>query len=343
MNDKSPVAQGMAACRQYRAGDVALESGATLADARLAYVTHGELNASGDNAVLVTTFFGGTHENVGYLLGEATAIDPRHYFIVVVNLFGNGKSTSPSHGLGADFPVVSMADNVHQQYRLLREELGVQRLRLATGHSMGAVSTYHLAAAYPDFVQAAAPICGAARISAHNDVFLRGMCGILTADPAFADGRYETQPRRGLVAMARAWAAWPPSAAFYRHAHFESLGYQSVDDYLERYWEATYASMDANNVLAQIATWRSADIGRLPAYGGDFARALAAIRARCIVMPSRTDAYFPPEDSVLEVAGLGAGELRVIESEWGHWAGSGRNPADTAFIDDNLHELLEGT
>lgn len=332
----------MAECRYYQAGDIALESGATLADARLAYVTYGELNAARDNVVLLTTFFGGTHENVRYLIGEDRAIDPRRYFVVVVNLFGNGESSSPSHGLGADFPVVSMADNVHQHYRLLREELGLRRLRLATGHSMGAVSTYHLAAAYPDFVQAAAPICGAARISVHNDVFLHGMRGILTADPAFAEGRYETQPRRGLVAMARAWAAWPPSAAFYRHAHYESLGYESVDDYLERYWEATYAAMDANNVLAQIATWRSADIGRLPGHGGDLSRALAAISARCVVMPSRTDAYFPPEDSVLEVAGLGNGVLRVIESEWGHWAGSGRNPADTAFIDSNLRTLLEG-
>lgn len=333
----------VAECRQFETGDITLENRGVLAGARLAYVTYGELNRAGDNAVLVTTFFGGTHENAGYLVGAGRALDPQRYFVVVANLFGNGQSTSPSHGLGADFPLVSMADNVHQQYRLLHDELGVTRLRLATGHSMGAVSTYHLAAAYPDFVAAAAPICGAAQISAHNDVFLRGMQGILTADPAFAEGCYVEQPRLGLVTMARAWAAWPPSAHFYRHAHYKALGYRSVEDYLERYWEATYAGMDANNVLAQIATWRSADIGRLAPYQGDFARALAGISARCVVMPSRTDAYFPPEDSALEVAGLANAALRVIESEWGHWAGSGRNPADTAFIDANLRELLAAT
>ena len=75
-------------------------------------------------------------------------------------------------------------------------------------------------------------------------------------------------------------------------------------------------------------------------YAGDFAKALGAIKAKTIVMPCNTDAYFPPEDSEIEVAGMTNAELRPIKSEWGHWAGSGRNPDDTHFINTQISELL---
>lgn len=326
----------------FHAGNVALESGETLPGAFLAYQTFGTLNAAGDNAIIMPTHFGGTHLNSLYLLGDGRALDPATYFIVVVDLIGNGLSSSPSNTLGAAFPQVSVADNMRLQHRLLTEELGVTRLALAVGFSMGAIHVYHLAALYPSFVARLAPICGAARISDHTDVFLRGMRGIVTADPAWNGGAYTTQPVLGLRTMARAWAAWPPSAHFYRHQLYRRLGYTSLEDFLDRYWEATYRAMDANNLLCQIATWRSADISNNTVYAGDFVRALGAIEARSFVMPCVNDAYFPPEDNCIEVSHLRQAELRPIESHWGHWAGSGRNPEDTAFIDRQLLELLAG-
>lgn len=325
--------------RAFVAGDVLLESGETLHGASLAYCTFGTLNAAGDNAVLVPTHFGGTHEQSLYLFGRGRALDPDRHFIVVVNLIGNGVSISPSHGTGRAFPSVTIADNVRLQHRLLTEVCGVRSLALAVGHSMGAIQAYHLAAMFPDFVHRLAPICGAARVSLHNRVFLDGMKGILECAVASGGGR-TLPPVTALRAMARAWAAWPPSAHFYRHRLFERLGYASVEDFLERYWEATYCGMDVYDVLAQIDTWLSADVGAVEPYGGDFQRALGAIRARAVVMPSETDPYFPPEDSALEVEHMPCAELRAIPSQWGHWAGSGRNPTDTAFIDRELAALL---
>lgn len=327
-------------CELYRAGDVNLESGEVLPDAKLAYVSFGSLNTAGDNAIIVPTHFGGTHKHSEYLMGAGRPIDPDKYFIVIVNLIGNGVSSSPSNTPGIAFPTVTIADNVRLQYRLLTQALGVQRLTLAAGFSMGAVQAYHWAALFPDFVARVALICGSARISAHNHVFLEGMKAVLTADPAWQAGRYDAPPLAGLRAMARAWAAWPPSAHFYRHRLYERLGYSSVSDFLARYWEATYCNMDANNLLCQIKTWQSSDISNNTLYHGDFDQALAAITARAYVMPSVNDAYFPPEDNRAEMLKLRNAELRPIDSLWGHWAGSGRNPEDTAFIDRQLRELL---
>jgi homoserine O-acetyltransferase len=226
------------------------------------------------------------------------------------------------------------------QRRLLNERFGITRLALAVGHSMGAIQAYHWAALFPGQVERLAAICGAAKISVHNDVFLQGMRGILTADPAWAGGHYTTQPLLGLRTMARAWGAWPPSAHFFRHGYYEKLGYTSAEDFMQRYWDDTYSAMDANNILAQIATWRSADISNNTLYVGNFRAALAAITARAIIMPCVSDAYFPPEDSEFEVRHMTHADCRPIKSQWGHWAGSGRNAADTDFIDAQLKELL---
>ena len=334
----------MADYEVFDAGDFVLQSGATLPDCRLAYVTCGTLDDDGSNAILVFTHFGARHGDCQYLVGEDMALDPREYFIVVMNLTGNGLSSSPSNAAppcdGPRFPVVTILDNVRLQHALLTRNLGVRRIRLAVGHSMGAQQAYHWGALYPDMVERIAPICGSARTSVHNACFLKGMRDVLTADPAWRGGEYDEPPAAGLRAMARAWAPWPPSQGFYREEGYRELGHASLEAFLVDYWERWALSLDANDILSQIATWLRSDIGDNDLHGGNFEAALAAIGARAIVMPGRTDTYFPPEDSEYEVAHMPNAELRPIPSDWGHWAGSGRRPGDTAFIDRALRDLL---
>ena len=118
----------------FELGEVALKSGATLPDARLAYRTYGSLNAARDNVIVLPTFYTGTHlRNEGYLRA-VPALDPSRHFIVSVNLFGNGLSSSPSNTAppfdGPRFPAVTLHDNVACQHRLLTERLGVKRIAL---------------------------------------------------------------------------------------------------------------------------------------------------------------------------------------------------------------------
>lgn len=334
----------MAEGEVFAPGHLVLESGLTLRDVKLVYKTYGRLDADGSNAILYPTRFGGIHIDNEVLIGPGMALDPDKYFIVVPNLIGNGLSSSPSNtpppmGRGA-FPRVSVLDNVRLQHRLVTEHLGIGRLRLAVGWSMGAQQVYQWAALYPDMVERLAPIAGSARTSHHNYVFLEGMRAALTADAAWVDGWYEKPPERGLRAIGRGWAGWGLSQDFYRAEKFREMGYSSVEDFLVNYWEALYLSRDANNLLAMIATWQSGDLSANEVYKGDYAAALGAIQARAIVMPCRTDLYFPPEDSEIEVSHMRDAELRIIPSIWGHYAGGGRDPEDRAFIDAALKELL---
>src|SRR5436305_1148328 len=168
----------------------------------LAYKTYGALNAARDNAVLIPTFYSGQHTDCELMFAPGRALDPSKHFLIVANMFGSGLSASPSnmpapHGRGA-FPRVTLYDNVVCQRRLVVERFDIQRLKLVTGFSMGAQQTFHWAALFPDMVAAIAPICGTAKTSPHNFVFLEGVKAALTADAAFADGWYETPPTKGI-------------------------------------------------------------------------------------------------------------------------------------------------
>jgi homoserine O-acetyltransferase len=328
----------------FDAGDVVLQKGATLRDAKLAYKTYGTLNARKDNVIIQPTWYSGHHTDVEWTIGEDLALDPRHYFIIVPNMLGNGLSSSASNMPApydkARFPNVTACDNVRLQHRLVTEVFGIERIKLVTGWSMGALQTFHWGCLYPDMVERIVPTCGSAKCSRHNFVFLEGVKAALTADDAWKGGWYEAPPTKGLRAMARVYAGWGFSQTFYRVEEDLALGFSSLEDFLVAFWEGFFIHKDANNLLTMLWTWQNGDIGDNELYGGDFKKALGAIKAKAFVMPGRTDLYFPPEDSEIEVANMPNAELRVFESYYGHFASSFLNPADVAFQNEAIKEIL---
>jgi homoserine O-acetyltransferase len=329
----------------FEAGDVVLQSGLTYRGARIAYKTYGTPDAAKTNVILHPTSYGAQHPDLEWRIGPGRALDPEKYFIVIPNMFGNGLSSSPSNTAPpfdrGRYPHFTMADNVRVQERLLREVFGITRVKLVFGFSMGAQQAFHWGALFPDKVEAIAPVCGSAKTTPHNFVFLEGVKAALTADPAWQDGWFATQPTRGFQAMGRVYAGWGLSQAFYREETWRRLGYSSLEDFLVGNWEGGFRRRDANDLLAMLWTWQQADISANALYRGDFAKALGAITARAIVMPSETDLYFTVEDNRREVARMPNAELRPIPSIWGHRAGNpAANPEDAAFIDAAIRELL---
>jgi homoserine O-acetyltransferase len=329
----------------FEAGDVRLQSDFIFRGARLAYKTYGELNADRSNAILFMTPFGAHHTDIAWMIRPGAALDPERYCIIVPNLFGNGLSSAPSNALppfdGSRWPHFTAADNVRVQERLLREVLGVETVQLACGWSMGGIQAYHWAALFPGRVKRLAVICGSARTSPHNHVFLEGVKATLTADAAYQDGRFVHFPERGLRAMGRVYAGWAMSQTFYRDELWRSIGCASLEDYLISNWEGNFLRRDPANLLEHIWTWQHADISANELYGGDLRRALGAITADALIMPGATDLYFQVEDNRREVACMRTARLLPIPSDWGHRAGMPvNNPVDAKFIEDALKTLL---
>ena len=172
--------------------DFAFESGATLPNARLSYVTYGALNESKTNVVLRPSWYSGNHHGYEFLSGPGKALDPSEYFIVATDMFANGLTSSPSNTpppfAGPDFPEIAIRDNVNTTHRLLTEELGVEHLRAVIGFSMGAQQAFQWAVSHPDMVEAAVAICGNAKEYPFGIVRLEGAKSALMADSAWNEG-----------------------------------------------------------------------------------------------------------------------------------------------------------
>lgn len=329
-----PVQDGV-----FELGDLPLHRGGTLPGARIVWRAHGMLSPARDNVVLYPTSYGGQHPDLEWLVGPEGILDPTRWFVVMPNMFGNGLSSSPSNC--APWPALVTAwDNVAAQRRLLREVFGVEHLHAVYGWSMGAQQAYHWAAAFPDQVARIVVNCGTARTSVHNRVFLAGLMATLEAAPEY-DGTalFSAQPKAALRAFGRIYAGWALSQDFYRAGlHLTALKAPDLDTFLRTDWEERFGRRPAADLLAQLRTWDAGDI----ADGGDLPAALAAIRARVLLMPSETDLYFRVADNAAELPHLKHGTLRPIPSIWGHRAGNPlANPEDAAFIRREVRAFLE--
>lgn len=328
---------------RYETGAIGLQYGGYLPAAHITYKTYGTLNQRKDNVVVFPTWCAGTHKEVAWIIGEGRALDPSRYFIIVIDMFGNGMSSSPSNTPPpfdrSRFPRFSILDNVQLQRRLLIERFGIEKVQLVVGRSMGAQLAYQWGCYFPDNVERILPMCGSARTAPHNYVFLAALKMALTSDPEWRNGEYATNPVVSLQRMRLTIDAWGLSQTYYRRNLHLAGGYPNTQAFLDR--ETTLSFGDVNDLLAQIGTWEWADISDNDRFNKDLPAALRAIKAIALVMPSRTDLYFPPEDSELEVASMPHAELRVIPSIWGHRAAApGSDPADIDFFDRAIGDLL---
>ncbi|KAI4686740.1 hypothetical protein J4E81_008400 [Alternaria sp. BMP 2799] len=344
----------------YKLGNFKLKSGGEIPDAFIAYKTLGDPSLP---AIIYPTWYSGTISDNIWLTGSDKTLSPSEYYIIMPALFGNGQSSSPSNMPDLrPFPEVLFYDNVKAQHELVTKHLGVKHARAVLGWSMGAGQTYQWATQFPDFMDLAVPFCGSAKTSLHNQVFLEGVKSALyaaigtssagVAKPSLqaAQGKtaqFASSNREvGLKALGRVYAGWGFSQAFYREKLYETaptLGFKNLDDFLVNFWEAWALSKDPENMLVMAHTWQAGDCSQQEPYNGDFEKAMKGIKAKTLVLPAKTDLYFPPEDSEIEVQNMkpGVGTLKVFPSIWGHWAGGpGQSTEDVKWLDGQMREFF---
>ena len=329
------------ACRDaaFPLGPFRFACGHALREAHLAYRVFGEPAADGSNLVLVPTAYGAWPEDLDWLVGPV--LDPGRWCVVVVSQFGNGRSSSPSNsamGLAEDGWRISHVDNVRAQVRLLEEVFGVEAPALIVGWSMGAQQGYHWAVLEPERCQRLLALCGTARTTPHNRLFLLSLRQALTADPAWSGHGFDGEPSRGLRAFALIYASWAASQPFYRALPLAALGHASVEAYVEQVWLPLYRRHDPHNLVAMLDTWLGCDVAIAAGFGDDLAAALGSIRARVSVVACRQDLYFTPADCAREAGLIPGAAFAVIDSQLGHRAG---NPRDDPGVQARLRQALE--
>lgn len=322
-------------------GNLDLEEGGSLPGVQLAVATHGTLNAAKDNAILIPTWYSGTSKIMEQVyIGNGRALDPEKYFIIVVNQIGNGLSTSPHNSSGPNFPKVRIGDDVRAQYKLVTEKYGLKSLALVVGGSMGAQQTYEWAVRYPDFVKRAAPIAGTAKNTEHDFVFAETLSEAITSDPGFNGGKYGSPAdvAAGLKRHAKLWTVMGWSTEFFREGRHKTLGFDSMQSFVDTFMTGYFAPMDPNDLLAMAWKWQRGDVSRNT--GGDLAAALGRVKAKTFVMPISHDMFFPPTDCEVEQRLIPGSQFRPLKSVCGHLGLFGVDPELLGQLDANLNELL---
>ena len=330
--------------RRFELGPFPLACGETLPQAQLSYRVYGELNAQRSNLVLYPSSFGAWPEDLAWVVGPI--LDPGRHCVVLVSQFGNGRSSSPSTGgppLAAGGWPIDHRDNVRAQIRLLEETFGVERPALIYGWSMGAQQAYHWAVLEPERPERICCLCGTARTTPHNRLFLLSLRQALTADPAWNGKGFDAIPEQGLRTFALIYASWAASQSFYRRGAHRELGHADVESYVEQAWLPAYRRHDPRDLIAMLDVWLANDVAAAAGLstgdeGADLAAALGRIQARTTVVAGRHDLYFPPADCAAEAALIPAAHFQVLASDLGHRAG---NPRQAQAEQAELRAVVE--
>jgi len=344
-NGPAKAQAGEAERHEFVIKDFRTESGAILPEAHIVYGTYGHLNAAKDNAVLLPSHYMANFHGYEWLIGPDRALDTSKLFLVATELFGNGRSSSPSNTPepfhGPRFPVMTIRDNVEVVHRLLTEELKINHLRALIGFSMGAQQAFQWAVSYPEFAGRIVATSGTAKTYPHGVVRLEGQISAITADSTFHGGDYTAPPAKGLEAFGMVWAGWLYSQEWWRKElwHGGSRG-STLEQVIENFRTHFIPGADANDLILQMRTWERHDVGGTPGFNGDVERALRSIKAPLLYMPSETDLYFPIGDARYEAAFIPGVSLKPIPSLWGHTAGAASNPADAKFLNETISQFL---
>jgi homoserine O-acetyltransferase len=300
----APVAAQTDWAQRLAEGDVTLRdfrfrSGETLPELRIHYATLGtpRRNAAGeiDNAVMVLHGTGGSGRQflqpqfANELYGPGQPLDITRYYVILPDGIGHGRSSKPSDGLRSRFPHYDYDDMVEAQ-RLMLAQLGVTRLRLLFGTSMGCMHGFVWAETHPDFARALMPMaCLPAEIAGRNRMWRRMAVQGIRGDPAWAGGNYTTQPIQGLRTAVSLLQLAGTAPILLQQTYPTGA---AANDYIDQRVEADIASRDANDLIYQLEASRT--YNPLPN--------LERIRAPITWINSADDFINPPDLGIAEPA-----------------------------------------
>jgi homoserine O-acetyltransferase len=288
------------AAHDFLIRDFRFASGERLAELKLRYYTlgtpHRDAQGRIDNAVMVLHGTGGTGRQflspqfADVLFVPGGLLDPATHYVILPDNIGHGGSSKPSDGLRARFPRYDYADMIRAQHALVTEGLGIRRLRLLMGTSMGCMHAFMWGEAWPEAVQALMPLaCLPVEIAGRNRLWREMAIEGIKADPAWKGGDYEVQPAQGLR-TAESLLVLAGSAPLPMQLAMPTR--EAVDDWLATELPRRMAPLDANDLVYALDASRTYDPSK----------DLETITAPVTWVNSADDFINPPELGIAEKA-----------------------------------------
>jgi homoserine O-acetyltransferase len=311
-------------------GRLVLESGETLDEVTVAYRTWGDPANAAQNAILICHALTGSADVDAWwpgIIGAEGAFDPRRDYVICSNILGGCYGTTGPVSLRpgsrvryrASFPRITVRDMVKVQ-RLLLDRLGVERLALVTGPSLGGMQALEWALMYPERVGSIVPIGVGGRHSAWCIAMTEAQRAAIYADPDWQGGNYteDRPPEQGLAAarmMAicsyRSWQSFEDRFGRNRR----DSGEFEVQSYLRHQGEKINGRFDANSYVRLTQAMNEHDIAR---GRGEYRDVIRSIRQRALVVSVRSDILYPPHEQQVLARNLPHASYEVLDSGDGH-------------------------
>lgn len=289
-------------------GTCTFASGATVRDCRIAYRTFGRLNAARTNGVLVPTWLLGRSEDWLPLLGTETLIDTTRFYAILVDAFGNGRSSSPSNSNPADraaFRDLTIGDMVEAQHRFVVDNLRLPRLHAVMGISMGGFQSFEWAVRYPDFMDVVIPIVGSPRIGSFDHAVWSSVLSELRNSRAhgMTDDSTWTQLARIMTIVGSTPRAINDSSA------------AVIDRHTVRGASWMRQNWALEDFEAQVVAVLRHDVSNR--FGGNLARAATQVRAPMLIAYSWDD-HMVTAEAAVEFAKYVKADTLSVDTKCGH-------------------------
>ena len=259
-------------------------------DLRLAYRTLGTLAPDRSNAALLLHGTTGSGRQflqpafAGAMFGPGGPLDARSHFVILPDAIGHGGSSKPSDGLKRSFPCYGYADMVAAQHRLVTEGLGLQRLRLVMGTSMGGMQTWMWGGRHPDMMDALMPVASLPeRVTGRNLLWRRLLLQLALVDEP---GRHDAPPR----GLGLAWVLFQMMAASPARLAEQLGSPEQADAYIQSVVDEALARENLLDVIREFeASWDY-----------DPAEGLLRIQAPLLAVNFADDAVNPADLGVMD-------------------------------------------
>ena len=320
----------------FRIGDLPLESGEVIEDCQISACILGSSNPT--CTVLTTASIAGTHRRLDFLIGPGLALNTDHYRVIATDALGNGLSSSPSNSAsqpGTGFPNFTIRDMVDSQAALL-DHLGIDRIDLVIGASMGGMQALQWAVSHPKRIESVVAITPMARSTAWSRSVNAVSRQLLMSDSGWTEGTVKADTWYGWAALMSVIAGRTPVsiAAEFPTDDADALLQREQANVIER-------DLDPRDWIWQTRAYDSHDVGHTSGHNGDTAKALGTIDVPVLVLAAPGDLYNPEAAARWVAEQISTAEYLEIPSIHGHQAGASRSASDVDFMDRQIARFLE--
>jgi len=286
-------------------GNLNLNSGELLEDCFIGYRTFGSINNDSSNIIIYPSWFGGTSEEIGRLVGKYNFVDTTKYFVIAIDALSNGISTSPSN-YKKSFPFLSIKDMVKAEYILLTEHLKLKHVYAAVGGSMGGFQVLQFAVSYPNYFDKCIAYVSSPKLTSYDLLWINTQLSLIETYQKY--GADEKEILKVLDLLTALNARTPEYIV-------NKIKPEDFNNYFASFDKEPSKHFTLQNYVAQLKAIQNFDITK--DFNNSFEETIKAIHCKMFFIVNETDMTVNPSQSKL-FAKLSGSAILVLNNSGGH-------------------------